>query len=128
MAGLLDVVRAGVAIADKVSKPLQGPVVYQRCTGESAYGARTYAAPVTLRAIIEQRQRKIVNSTGALVLIRATVTFVDAPALAAATGGGPITARDKLTLPDGSASSIVDTGGLTDAATGAPMVTEVYLG
>ena len=40
----------------------------------------------------------------------------------------PIDPRDKITLPDGTAGPIINTGGLVSGGTGKPYMLEVWLG
>ncbi len=124
---LLNVLRSGVKVADKVTKPLQADVVYERVTGQNEYGMKTYAAPATLKAIVDWRQRQLRTPDGILSVSRAAVTFLDAAALIAATGGAGIDDSDRFTLPDGTTGPILDMGGFIDAGTGIPVATEVFL-
>lgn len=126
--GLLDVLRAGVAVAHGVTKPLQATVGYEQCTGRDEYGERTYAASVALTAIVEWKQAKVETDGGTMAAYRATVLFLDAPRLASATAGAGVGYEDRITLPDGSTGPIVSLGGFVDAGTNAPLATEVYVG
>jgi hypothetical protein len=128
MSGLLGIVRSAVAVADQVTRPLQAAVSYQRYTGQDAFGDPNFAAAVSLLAIVDWRARQRRTSTGVLTVSRAMVTFLDAPALAAATAGNGIDDKDVIVLPDLTAGPILDLGGFVDAGTGLPIATEVYLG
>jgi hypothetical protein len=128
--GLLDVIRSGVKIADKVTKPLQATVSYERCTSTNAdgYGAKSYAAAVPLRAIVDWKQKPVRTQAGTLTVTRATVMLLDVAAVVVATAGAGIGDDDRLTLPDGTTGPILDLGGFLDAGTGQPVATEVMLG
>ena len=115
-------------MADKVTNSLQSTVSYERRTGQDAFGAPTYATAVNLLAIIDWKATQRRTSTGILTVSRAVITFLDAAALSAATGGAGIDDNDKLTLPDGTTGPILDLGGFIDPGTGVPVATEVFLG
>lgn len=125
---LLDVVRSAVAVADGVTRPLQATVSYERYTGSDAYGTQVFAAPVSLRAVVDWRQKQLRTTSGILSVSRASVMFLDIAALVAATGGAGISDEDKITLPDGTTGPILDMSGFIDAGTGHPIATEVFLG
>lgn len=125
---LLDVVRSAVKIADDVTKPLQALVVFERCTGTNGYGDLTYAAAVSLRAVVDWKQKQLRTMTGVLSVSRASVMFLDIAALSAATAGLGVDDLDRITLPDGTTGPILDMSGFIDAGTGQPIATEVYLG
>lgn len=125
---LINTLRSAVAVADKVTKPLQSSVSYERRTGQDAFGTPTYAAAVDLDALIDWKARQVRTPAGLLTVSRAVITFLDADALSAATGGAGIDDNDKLTLPDGTTGPILDLGGFIDPGTGVPVATEVFLG
>jgi hypothetical protein len=125
---LLNVVRSAVKTADLATRPLQATVSYQRYTGQDAFGDPSFAASVSLLAIVDWRARQRRTATGVLTVSRAMVTFLDASALAAATAGNGIDDKDVLTLPDGTTGPILDLGGFVDAGTGLPIATEAFLG
>jgi hypothetical protein len=125
---LINTIRSAVAVADKVTKPLQSTVAYQRKTGQDVTGAPTYEAAVDLDALIDWKARQVRTVAGLLTVSRAVVTFLDAAALSTATGGVGIDDNDKLTLPDGTTGPILDLGGFIDPGTGIPVATEVYMG
>lgn len=125
---LLNVVRSAVAVADKVTRPLQATVTYQRKTGSDNYGTDTYAAAVSLHAIIDYKARQARTPEGELTVSRAVITLLDIDEVVAATGGQGINNDDKFTLPDGDTGPILDISGFIDASTGNPVATEVLLG
>lgn len=125
---LLNVIRDAVAVADSVTRPLQSTVSYQRWTGQNAFGEATYAAAVDLKALVDWKAKQVRTATGTTEVSRAVVTFLDAAALSAATGGAGIDDNDVITLPDGTTGPILDLGGFIDPGTGTPVATEVALG
>lgn len=125
---LLDVVRSAVAVADKVTRPLQSTVTYKRRIGQDGFGKVTYAIPVQLKAIVDWKARRVRTISGQDTVSRASITFLDITALAAATGGAGIDDDDKIIMQDGSTGPILDLGGFIDPGTGVPIATEVMLG
>lgn len=125
---LLDVLRSGVKIIDSVTKPLQAEVTFERAvTDPSGYG-RKFDPPVTMRAIVDWRQKQVRTMAGVLSTSRASVMFLDVNEVAAATAGEGISDHDKITLPDGTTGPILDMSGFIDAGTKQPLATEVFLG
>lgn len=125
---LLDVVRAGVKVANGVTKPLQPTVTFRRLIGIDGEGTRTYASNVSLRAIVDWKQKGLRTPTGELSVSRASVAFLDVAALMAATDGKGVDDGDIIILPDGTTGPILDLSGFIDAGTGMPVMTEVWLG
>jgi hypothetical protein len=125
---LLDVVRAGVALANTITQPLQATVVYERRLTSDDQGTGAFAAPVNLKAIVDWKQKQIRTPTGELSVSRSYVMFLDIVALVAATGGEGINDQDLITLPDGTTGPILDMSGFIDAGTGHPVATELWLG
>lgn len=125
---LLDVLRKGVAIADKVTKPLQGTVMFRRDLGNDEYGQPTLADAVPMRAIVDWKQKQLRTATGVLSVSRAVVMFLDINEMVAATAGEGISDTDQITLPDGTTGPILDMSGFIDAGTTHPLATEVWIG
>lgn len=119
---LLDVLRTGVKIADKITKPLQATVRYQRESSKDEYGKVTPKPVIPLRAIVDYGQKKVRTQTGEIVNSRATVTLLDVAAVQAATGGAGIGPNDTFTLPDNTVCPVLDVTGFMDAGTGKPEI------
>ncbi len=126
--GLKEAFRSGIKTADSVTKDLQPSVQFFRYTSSDGFGTRTYAAAVSLHAIVDLKQRQIRTLSGELSMCQASVLFLDIAALVAATGGDGVGDNDKIVLTDGKTGPILNYGGFVDAGTGKPMYTEVYLG
>lgn len=124
---LLDVVRAGVKVANKVTRPLQAVVMYAREIGEDSYGA-VFAPPVPLHAIVDFKARMVRTKDGTLTATRATITLLDIDEVVAATAGEGIGNNDMFTLPDGDTGPTLDLDGFVDAGTGHPIATTVMQG
>jgi hypothetical protein len=125
---LLDTLRSAVKIADKVTKPLQATVIYERLQTGDGYGAGTFGSPVLLRAIVDFKRVQVRTRAGLTTVTRATIDLLDIDAVVAATGGAGIGNDDKFTLPDGDTGPILDIGGFVDAGTTHPIATTVMLG
>lgn len=127
---LLDVVRSAVRVVDKVTKPLQPTVSFQRrlTPDDDGYGTRVLAGAVPLRAIVELKQRQVKTTSGILTISGLTVMFLDINKLKLATANKGVTTNDKITLADGKTTPIIAVGGFIDAGTGIPVATEAYLG
>lgn len=126
---LLDAVRAGVKVADGVTKPLQPSVTFERAVADpTGYGSWTFPSSVPLKAIVDWKQKQLRTAEGVLSVSRASVLFLDIVALVAVTGGEGISDHDRITLPDGTTGPILDMAGFIDAGTGHPIATEVFLG
>jgi hypothetical protein len=125
---LLDTVRLGVRLADKITKPLQATVTYERSTGTDGYGSPTYDSAVELRAIVDFARKQVRTPQGELTVTRATIDLLDIAAIVAATNGEGIGNNDRFTLPDGDTGPILDISGFIDAGTGQPVATTVMLG
>lgn len=125
---LLDALRAGIKVADKVTKPLQPFVTYEREASIDEYGAVTPNAAVQLRAIVDFTRKMVRTPQGEMTVSRATIDLLDIDAVVAATNGEGIGNNDKFTLPDGDTGPILDISGFIDAGTGHPIATTVILG
>lgn len=126
---LLDTVRNAVKTADTVTKPLQATVTFKRAVPNTdGYGGFTYPTSVSLRAIVDWKQKQLRTMEGQLSVSRASVTFLDVAAVATATAGQGISDNDQIILPDGTTGPILDMAGFIDAGTGQPVATEVFLG
>lgn len=129
MAGLADVVRAGVAVAHQVTASLQVDVSLARWTGQDSMGAVTYVAAADYLALVEYKVRLHTTASGKIVQTRAKVTFlVVIPPHGAVGRTEPIDSRDRIVLPDGTTGPIVDVAGLVNPSTERPYMLEVYLG
>jgi hypothetical protein len=125
---LLDVLRSGVAIADKILKPLEADVSLERYIGTDGYGSDAWAPAVTMKAICDWKQEQVRTLAGSLTVSRVVVTFIDIKEMVEKTNGEGISDQDKITLPDGTTGPILDMAGFIDAGTGKPLATDVYLG
>lgn len=130
---LLDVVRAGVAVANTVTEPLQAIVQFRHYVSSDGRGAPIYNPPVSapavqLKAIVDWKQKQLRASDGQLSVSRSSVMFLDINALVAATGGEGVGDHDLIILPDGTTGPIIDMSGFIDAGTGHPVATEVWIG
>lgn len=126
--GLLNVINLAVKTADKVTKDLQPEVTFERYLSSDGAGGKTYASPVGLKAIVEDKQQIVRTLSGELSQSKTTIIFLDIKALLAATGGNGVQEADKITLPSGESGPILSVGGFISRETGIPVATEVFLG
>jgi hypothetical protein len=128
---LADIIRSGVALAHQITNDgkLQEEVTLERWTGQTDTGAPTFAGALKLRAVVERGDVNLRDSQGETITASLRVTFV-AP-FAGLTAEGrrePVDPRDRLTLADGVTGPILRVdGGVNDAATNRPFVTEVWM-
>lgn len=125
---LLDTLRSGVKLVDKITKPLQATVTYYRATSYDGSGDTTFASGVPLRAIVDFARKQVRTPAGELTVTRATIDLLDIAEVVAATNGGGIGNNDRFVLPDGDSGPILDISGFIDAGTGHPIATTVMLG
>ena len=130
---LLNTLRSAVKIADKVTKSVQAEVQFRHYLGADDYGAKSYTPAVgqpalLLRAVVDWKQKQVRTQAGILSVSRASVTFLDVNAVAAATNNEGIDDHDIIILPDGTTGPILDMAGFIDAGTGQPLATEIFLG
>ncbi len=125
---LVDTIRLAVSTANKVTKPLQAIVQYERYISSTGRGVRNYAAVVPMTALVDWTAVRVRTQGGEEILSRATITFLDITALLSVTAGKGIQEDDRLTLPDGTQGPILDLSGFIDAGTGIPYATKVMLG
>jgi hypothetical protein len=130
--GLADVVRSGVALANRVTDDLQVDVTHDAWTTRALDGKPTYnggGAGVARSSIVEYKQsRRWSALLGQTVDYAVKVTILGPVAGNGAAGRNePIDSRDRFTLLDGTARPVVDVVGIQDPSTGKPYMYEVYL-
>lgn len=126
--GLLATVRSGVKTVDKLTRDLQTSTTFERYLSQDGAGDKTYAAAVTLKAIVEDKQEIVRTLSGGLSQSKTHITYLDVSALSTATGGNGVKEQDRITLPNGETGPILAVGGFIDRGTFDPIATEVYLG
>lgn len=98
-------------------------------TGSGAYTAPTFAAAVTLPAIVSMEQRLRRLPDGQEVTQHASLLFLQPVTANGASGRRePIDPRDRITLPSGYTGPILYVGGPIDPSTDAPFCVEVVMG
>lgn len=132
---LRDAIVAGVAVANAVTKSggIQADVTLRHAGAPDAEGTSTYTPPIgqpatPMKALVDWTQKQIRGANGVLTVSRASVAFLDVPALQAATNGEGLGDQDIIVLPDGTTGPIIDMKGLLDGGTGRPFMTEAFLG
>jgi hypothetical protein len=134
---LSDIIRKGVAIADKITKPLQVSVTHYRWIGTNDETGEDLFDAGVLRKAIQEKKSKFLRRTGgqqyntAEELIQLTVlTFIGPVEAQGLTEGRdePIDPRDRFVCSDGTSGPIMMIEGVADPATGSPYTYEVGLG
>lgn len=124
-----DLVRNGIATANRLTDSLQASVQLYAWTADDGLGGATYASPVTLKALVETKQRILRTNDGQEVLVAHTVTILQPVAANGAAGRRePIDNRDKIVLSNGATGQILAVDGFTDPDTSASYFYQVYLG
>lgn len=128
--GLSNLIRNGVAIANRLTTDLQVSITHYAWIGQGAtYGEPLYSTPITRTAIVELKQRMIRIPGGEDIWQKASVTFLEPIAANGAAGRRePIDPRDKIVLPDGYTGPIRDVIGLANNFADSPYMIEVILG
>lgn len=134
--GLDDVLRSGVALANRLTGDLQVTVSHERWNGVDDYGQPTYASAVNRKAIVNRTARRLRNDAGEEVVSTASILFLTPiPPLVVTGRQNPIDKRDRISisLPGGGTLTgpILSTEGIIDAGStpaGQPYVTSVHLG
>lgn len=126
--GLLNIVRSGVKVADKLTKDLQAEITFERYISSDGAGDKTYAASATIKAIVEDKQEIVRSLSGELSQSKTHITILDTAKLLTITANQGVKEQDRITLPNGESGRILALGGFIDAGTEIPVATEVYLG
>ena len=128
---LATVVRNAVACAKSVTSALQADITLGAWTGQATSGAKpTYAAGVTLPALIEQGPVAFRTALGEVIAVKAVIHILQPiTANGAANREEPIDPRDQITLPNGTVGPpIMGAGGFVDPSTGLPYLYTIALG
>lgn len=122
-------IRRGVKLVDKFTLDGQAQITHEAWIAQDKFGKATYALPVTLRCVIDSRQRIIITTGGQTITVMSTLTFTSPIAPNGAFGRRePIDPRDKITLPNGFTGPIIDTSAPIDPKTGAGYIQQIMLG
>jgi len=118
---LADVVRRGVAVADRVTDDLQATLQYERWIAQTTYGTPSFAPVAPIRALIDRRQTTRRLHDGREVVIEATIVVPRTVSIGL---------KDRLTFADGARWPILQVQGTVDPAnpTGGPYATEILVG
>lgn len=127
---LAGIIRTGVRIADKVTKSVQGDMILEQWIGQSVSGKPTYASPITVKCIEDDKQKTIVTAAGQAITVMSTLTILEAvPENGTAGRKEPIDPRDKITTPSGFVGRVIDTpGSVVDPGTGKGFIQSIMLG
>lgn len=131
--GFESIIRGAIqGIASPLLESMKIDVTHEAWLGQDRLGSPDFAAPQTLRALIEKSPKQLFTTSGSVVVVKATLIFLDPIADHTANTGyfrhNPIDPRDRITLPDGSTAPIIDPAGFLNSETERPFVNEVLLG
>lgn len=126
--GLLNVLRSGVKTANKVTADLQSSFTFRKALSSDGAGGMTYGDPVSIPAIIEDKQEEVRTLGGEISQSKTHITVLDVAKLSAATNGEGIKEQDEIVLANGEIGQILSISGFIDRETELPIVTEIYLG
>ena len=124
------IVRNGVALADKLTKPLQVTVRHKSWNSEDIRGKEATSGFVERKAVVIRKVQEV-RSNGIMVLTKAQIIFVKpVPITGGANRVEPVDLRDTILLSDGTTGPLVqaDPEGVVDPKTNKPYFQEVYLG
>ena len=130
MAFPAELLRAGIAIADTLTKGVQVDVTLEAWTGQSGFGVESFASPVTIKCVLDLTRKQIKTDSGREITIVATLTKVgDVAPNGTAGRREPIDPRDRITLPDGTTGPIIDVpGAVVDPGTGRGFINAIMIG
>lgn len=128
--GYEDIIRNGVATADRLTKSLQPRVKLRRWQSGGGYEGEKFAAPIYVRAIVNMELRDHHTGSGQVIATRAHIMVLERIGREGNVGRiEPVDRRDEITLPDGSTGPIVEVGGPgIDPDTNLPYLVEIWIG
>lgn len=122
-------VQNAIATARAITLDLHVDVQWKAWTGQNTKGKPDYADPVTLKALVEKKQKLVKTLDGQMKMSVAYIAILQEVTPNGATGRTePIDLQDKFILPDGTSGTILSVSGFFDGGTGVPFYSEVYLG
>lgn len=125
---LRTVIKKAVAVADSVTKSLQGEITHYPWIAQSGDGTPTYGSAKKYKAIIDRREIERRTPEGNMVLTNAYILVLSAvPPNGATDRTEPFDPRDKIVCPDGTTGVIAAAAGFMDADTGHPYYGEIWL-
>ena len=126
--GLSATIANVIEVANRVTADLQDTCTLTRYTGVNAFSEPTFAAGISVQALVEYKQERVRAASGDDILSSAKITiFGPVTAEGSANRREPIDPRDKITLPDGEIATPIDVEGLGRPSTNAPYMLEVWL-
>jgi hypothetical protein len=127
---LASLIRSAVATADKVTKTLQdSTVLIYPWINSDDNGGPLYDDPISVDAIVEEKQMLRRMSDGQEVMQKASITIPRPIAdNGAANRREPIDPRDSIVLPSGYRGIILAVNGVIDPSTHNPYMFQIILG
>ena len=129
MASLDNIVRNAVAKIDGTTKSLQTTVLLSRWISQTYDGTPSYAAPISVKAVVEYKQEQRQSPSGQTRVSKAHVIIISPlDPLGSPDRSEPLDERDLVTLPNMTTGPILETSGVVDPVTGLPYMHEIWLG
>ena len=119
--GLASIIRSSLATVKSITGGTDGllaDVEHEPFSSKDAFGAITYGTSVTRQALVEYKPRMVRDASGAEVLSKANLMFVEPVS---------IDLQDRFTLPDGTVAPILSLSTVIDPTTNAGYYVQVFL-
>ena len=126
--GLLQIVQSAVKTAHNLTLDLQASFMFEKYLSSGGAGDKIYSSPVTIRAIIEEKQEIVRTVSGEMSQSKTHITVLDTERLLEVTNGEGVQEEDRIILQNGETGRILNAQGLMDRSTGGLVLTEIYLG
>jgi hypothetical protein len=130
MAFPIEILRAGVALTNKLTAGAQAQIKIEPWVAQDTFGLITYGSPVFYSAVIDSTRKQLRTAAGELLEITATATIIGDVLPNGALGRiEPIDPRDRVTLPDGKQAPIMSVpNSFVDPGTNRGIIHEIMLG
>jgi len=124
------IIRNAVSTIDGITKSVQTTIVLTRWKSQSFSGEAEYAAPITLKAIVDYKQEQRQSPSGQTRVSKAYIIITSplSPLGSSPNRSEPLDERDIVTLPNMNTGPILETAGIVDSKTGLPYMHEIWLG
>lgn len=123
--------RIGVKVANKVTRPVQAEVTHKQFVSQDGAGKKTFSPSTGIKrlCLFEQQEHKMELPDGRLIAVEAVLTFLEEVLPQGASGRlEPIDPRDEIILPDGSTAPVVYVSAPYDPKKKRGFVVQVWLG
>lgn len=124
-----DIIRNGVATANRLTASLQPVVSHSAWLRGDGVGGSVYAAPISRQALVERKHKIMRDAQGQEIAVSHLISFLYPIAANGAAGRTePVDPRDKIVLADGTTGDVVAVEGFDDPDTDKSYFLQVWLG